>query len=102
MFLIFIIQSGATWQKLITRTSLSRMLRGVQHNLLSLVKLIWTNCCKIDCSSVLKDVKIEAVHDLLEQQEALYLLPPPKKEVMFLVRSVCLFVCLSVGLLANL
>ena len=38
------------------------------------------------------------------------LLPPPKKEVMFLVRSVCLsvclfvslFVCLSVGLLANL
>jgi len=24
------------------------------------------------------------------------LLPPPKKEVMFLVRSVCLFVCLSV------
>ena len=30
------------------------------------------------------------------------LLPPPKKEVMFLVRSVCLFVRLSVGLLANL
>jgi len=30
------------------------------------------------------------------------LLPPLKKEVMFLVRSVCLFVCLSVGLLANL
>jgi len=30
------------------------------------------------------------------------LLPPPKKEVMFLVRSVCLSVCLSVGLLANL
>ena len=30
------------------------------------------------------------------------LLPPPKKEAMFLVRSVCLFVCLSVGLLANL
>jgi len=30
------------------------------------------------------------------------LLPPPKKKVMFLVRSVCLFVCLSVGLLANL
>jgi len=33
-------------------------------------------------------------------------LPPPKKEVMFLVQSVCLsvclFVCLSVGLLANL
>jgi len=33
-------------------------------------------------------------------------LPPPKKEVMFLVRSVCLFVglfvCLSVGFLANL
>jgi len=33
-------------------------------------------------------------------------LPPPKKEVMFLVRSVCLFVCLfvclSIGLLANL
>jgi len=29
-------------------------------------------------------------------------LPPPKKEVMFLVRSVCLSVCLSVGLLANL
>ena len=27
---------------------------------------------------------------------------PPPKEVMFLVRSVCLFVCLSVGLLANL
>ena len=26
------------------------------------------------------------------------LLPPPKKEVMFLVRSVCLFVCLSVCL----
>jgi len=25
-----------------------------------------------------------------------YLLPPPKKEVMFLVQSVCLFVCLSV------
>jgi len=36
----------------------------------------------------------------------LALLPPLKKEVMFLVRSVCLFVCLfvclSVGLLANL
>jgi len=31
-----------------------------------------------------------------------HLLPPPKKEVMFLVRSVCLSVCLSVGLLANL
>ena len=31
-----------------------------------------------------------------------YSLPPPKKEVMFLVRSVCVFVCLSVGLLANL
>ena len=31
-----------------------------------------------------------------------FLLPPSKKEVMFLVRSVCLFVCLSVGLLANL
>ena len=29
-------------------------------------------------------------------------LTPPKKEVMFLVRSVCLSVCLSVGLLANL
>jgi len=29
---------------------------------------------------------------------ALLLLPPPKKEVMFLVRSVCLFVCLSVYL----
>jgi len=28
-------------------------------------------------------------------------LPPPKK-VMFLVRSVCLFVCLSIGLLASL
>ena len=26
------------------------------------------------------------------------LLPPPKKEVMFLVRSVCLSVCLSVSL----
>ena len=30
------------------------------------------------------------------------LLPPPKKEDMFLVRSVCPSVCLSVGLLANL
>ena len=29
-------------------------------------------------------------------------LPPPKKEVMFLVRSVCLSVCMSAGLLANL
>ena len=28
----------------------------------------------------------------------LYLLPPPKKEVMFLVRSVCLSVCLSICL----
>ena len=29
---------------------------------------------KIDRSSVLKDEKIEAVHDLLEQQQSLYLL----------------------------
>jgi len=43
------------------------MLRGVQHNLFSrtsLDKLL----NKIDCSNVLKDGKIEAVHDLLEQQ----------------------------------
>jgi len=49
------------------------MLRGVQHNLYSgtsLDKLL----NKIDCSNVLKDRKIEAIHDLLELQEALYLL----------------------------
>jgi len=49
------------------------MLRGVQHNLFSgtsLDKLL----NKIHCSKVLKDGKIEAVHDLLEQQQALYLL----------------------------
>jgi len=49
------------------------MLRGIQHNMLSstsLDKLL----NKIDCSNVLKDGKIEVVHDLLEQQQALYLL----------------------------
>jgi len=51
------------------------MLRGVQHNLFSrtsLDKLL----NKIDCSNVglLKDGKTEAVHDLLEQQQALNLL----------------------------
>jgi len=42
------------------------MLRGVQHNMFSrtsLDKLL----NKIDCSSVLKDGKTEAVHDLLEK-----------------------------------
>jgi len=49
------------------------MLGGVLHNLFSrasLNKLL----NKIDCSNVLNDEKIEAVHDLLEQQQALYLL----------------------------
>jgi len=49
------------------------MLRKVQQNLFirtSLDKLL----NKIDCSNVLKDGKIEVVHDLLEQQQALYLL----------------------------
>jgi len=47
--------------------------KGVQNNMFSrtsIVKLL----NKIDCSNVLKDGKIEAVHDLLEQQQALYLL----------------------------
>jgi len=42
----------------------------------------------------------------LPMDRGMTLLPPPKKEVMFLVRSVCLsvclIVCLSVGLLTNL
>jgi len=45
------------------------MLRGVQHNLFSrtsLDKLL----NKIDSRNVLKDGKIEAVHDLFEQQQA--------------------------------
>jgi len=51
------------------------MLRRVQHDMFSrtsLDKLL----NKIDCSNVhvLKDGKIEAVHDLLEQQKVLYLL----------------------------
>jgi len=49
------------------------MLRGVQHNMFSrtcLDKLL----NKIDRSNVLKKWKIDAVHDLLEQQQALYLL----------------------------
>jgi len=73
VFLKFIIQSGATWQNLITSTLLSQMLRGVQCNLFSrsnLDKLL----NKIDCSNILKDGKIEAVHDVLKQQQALYLL----------------------------
>jgi len=48
------------------------MLR-VQHNLFSITsqdKLL----NKIDCSNVLKDRKIKAVHSPLEQQQALYLL----------------------------
>ena len=49
------------------------MLMGVQHNLFSRTSLdILLN--KIDCSNVLKDGKIEAVNDLLEQQQVLYLL----------------------------
>ena len=46
------------------------MLRGVQHNTFSrtsLDKLL----SKIDCSNVLKAGEIEAVYDLLEQQQAL-------------------------------
>jgi len=46
------------------------MLSGVQHNLFSrtnLDKLL----SKSDCSNVLKDGKIEAVHDPLEEQQAL-------------------------------
>jgi len=50
------------------------MLRGVQNSLFSktsLDKLL----NKINCSNILKDGKIEAIiHDLIEQQEALYLL----------------------------
>jgi len=47
--------------------------KGVKHNMFrrtGLGKLL----NKIDCSSVLRDGKIEAVHSLLEQQQALYLL----------------------------
>ena len=47
------------------------MLRGVRHNLFSRTSLDEL-LNKIDCSNVLKDW-IEAVHDLLEQQQALYL-----------------------------
>jgi len=49
------------------------MLKGVQHNWFSRTsvnKLL----NKIDCSSVSTERKIEAVHDLLEQQHPLYLL----------------------------
>jgi len=49
------------------------MPRGVQHNMFSrtnLDKLLNT----INCSNVLKDGKIEAVYDLPEQQQPLYLL----------------------------
>jgi len=52
------------------------MLRGVQHKMFSrsfrtsLDKLL----NKIDCSSALKDGKIKAIHDLLEQQQTLRLL----------------------------
>jgi len=42
MFLKFIIQSSTAWQILITRISLSQMLRGIQHDMFS--KLVWTNC----------------------------------------------------------
>jgi len=48
------------------------MLKGVQHNMFSRTspdKLL----NKIHCSNVLKDEKIEAVHNLLEQQQAVYL-----------------------------
>ena len=38
-FLKFIIQSGTTWQKLITRTLLKRMLKGVQHNVFSRTRI---------------------------------------------------------------
>jgi len=48
------------------------MLRGVQHNLFSIISLDKL-LNKIDYSNALKDGKIEAVHDLLEQQQALYL-----------------------------
>jgi len=46
------------------------MLRGVQYNLFSrtsLDKLLY----KINCSSVSKDGKTDAVHNLLEQQQVL-------------------------------
>jgi len=46
------------------------MLTGVQHNVFSRIspdKLL----NKIDCSSILKDGKIEIMYDLLEQQLAL-------------------------------
>jgi len=49
------------------------MLRGVQHNLFSRTSLDEL-LNKIDYSNVLKDMKIEAVHDLFEQQHVLYLL----------------------------
>jgi len=41
MFINFIIQSGAIWQKLIAKILLSRMLRGVQHNMFSRT-IVWT------------------------------------------------------------
>ena len=43
---------------------------GVQHNLF--IRTSLDNLLnEIDCSNVMKDGKIEAVHDLLEQQQAL-------------------------------
>jgi len=47
------------------------MLRGVQHNIFSITSLDEL-LNEIDHSSVLKDGKIESIHDLVEQQQAFY------------------------------
>ena len=72
-----------------------------------------TSTCVYLCAMAVLDLMVLAAaltHNWLEGAQYVTIqvsqhttsLPPPKKEVMFLVRSVCLFVCLSVGLLANL
>jgi len=62
------------------------------------------------CNVMYRENAAPAMRPIPKLLSDFLLLPPPKKEVMFLVRSVCLFVrlfvclsvCLSVGLLANL
>jgi len=65
-FIKFIVQSGASWQKLTTRISLSTNAEGVQHKTFTIISLDKLQN-KINCSTVLKDGKVlEAAHGRFE------------------------------------
>jgi len=88
------------------------VLSSVQNAAQSLLTVCWpillptTDERVVALSALIESTAVTAFTHIIISYCFHFLLPPLKKEVMFLVRSVCLsvclFVCLSVGLLANL